>query len=122
MNYIRFKDEVKELCTIVEQMLNDALSITCNVEDALNVLQGLQYFSSWPQFNSHFKNKTNEVYCMLTDDISSAIEFYTGNNYYIPSFMNRYSGICMTAMAEFKRITTLKNVRIIYDFIVNHQV
>lgn len=107
----RFKNEIKELCTIVEQLLNDTLSVTCNIEDALNVLQSLHYFSSWPQLNSHFQKKTNEVYAMLIDDISFAMQFYTNNNnYQIPSFMVQYSGVCITAMTEYKRITTLKNV------------
>lgn len=112
---------MKELCTIVEQLLNDALNITCNIEDALNVLQSLHYFSKWPQFNSHLKKKTDEVYAMLIDDISFAMQFYTNNNYQIPSFMIQYSGICITAITEFKRITTLKNVRsyfIIFEIVI----
>lgn len=81
------------------------------MEDALNVLQSLHYFSNWPQLNSHFEKKTNEVYAMLIDDISSAMQFYSdNNNYQIPSFMVRYSGVCITAMTEYKRIATLKNV------------
>lgn len=110
LKFLRFKDEVKELCTIVEQLLNDALSIACNTEDALNVLQSLHYFSGWPQLNSHFQKKTNEVYNMLIDEISFAMQFYTGNSYNIPSFMVPYSGVCITAMTEYRRITTLKNV------------
>jgi len=110
LDYFRFKNEVKELCNIVEQLLNDALSITCNIEDALNVLQSLHYFSNWSQLNSHFQKKTNDVYAMLIDDISLAMQFYTDNSYQIPSFMAQYSGVCITAMTEYKRIETLKNV------------
>lgn len=103
---------MKELCNIVEQLLNDALSVTCNIEDALNVLQSLHYFSNWPQLNSHFQKKTNDVYAMLIEDISLAMQFYTDNSYQIPSFMVQYSGVCITAMTEYKRIETLKNVSI----------
>jgi len=110
LDYIRFKNEVKELCNIVEQLLNDAMSITCNIEDALNVLQSLHYFSNWPQLKSHFQKKTNDVYAMLIDDISLAMQFYTDNSYQIPSFMIKYSGICITTMTEYRRIETLKNV------------
>ncbi|CAI6364236.1 unnamed protein product [Macrosiphum euphorbiae] len=112
LDYVRFKNQVKELCNIVEQLLNDALSVTCNIEDALNVLQSLHYFSDWPQLNSHFQKKTNDVYAMLIEDISLAMQFYTDNSYQIPSFMIQYSGVCITAMTEYKRIETLKNVSI----------
>jgi len=112
LDYVRFKNQVKELCNIVEQLLNDALSVTCNIEDALNVLQSLHYFSDWPQLNAHFQKKTNDVYAMLIDDISLAMQFYTDNSYQIPSFMIQYSGVCITAMTEYKRIETLKNVSI----------
>lgn len=94
-------------------MLNDAFNVTCNVEDALNVLQSLYYFSSWPQLNSYFKKKTDEVYNMLIDEISLAMRFFTGISYKVPSFFTRYSGVCITAMTEYKRITILKNVSII---------
>ncbi|VVC43185.1 Dynein heavy chain, domain-2,Dynein heavy chain domain,Dynein heavy chain, domain-1,Dynein heavy chain, P- [Cinara cedri] len=108
---LEFKGEVKELCTIIEQLLNDALNVTCNIEDALNILQSLHYFSNWPQLNPHFQKKTNEVYNMLINDISLAMQFYTDkNNYQIPSFMVQYSGVCITAMTEYKRITTLRNM------------
>jgi len=107
---------VKELCNIVEQLLNDALSVTCNIEDALNVLQSLHYFSDWPQLRSHFQKKTNDIYAMLIDDISLAMQFYTDNSYQIPSFMVQYSGVCITAMTEYKRIETLKNVSIFVGF------
>ncbi|XP_060833318.1 uncharacterized protein LOC132916899 [Rhopalosiphum padi] len=107
---LEFKNEVKELCNIVEQLLNDAMSITCNIEDALNVLQSLHYFSNWPQLKSYFQKKTNDVYAMLIEDISLAMQFYTDNSYQIPSFMIKYSGVCITAMTEYKRIETLKNM------------
>jgi hypothetical protein len=110
LTFLRFKNEMKDLCAIVEQLLDDALSITCNVEDALNVLQSLHYFSSWPQLNSHFKKKTDEVYAMLINEITFAMQFYTGNSYRIPSFVAKYSGVCLTAMTEYRRITSLKNV------------
>jgi len=110
---------VKELCNIVEQLLNDALSVTCNIEDGLNVLQSLHYFSDWPQLNSHFQKKTNDVYAMLIEDISLAMQFYTDNSYQIPSFMIQYSGVCITAMTEYKRIETLKNVSICISVIAN---
>lgn len=112
LDCVRFKNEVKELCNIVEQLLNDALSVACNIEDALNILQSLHYFSYWPQLHSQFQKKTNDVYAMLIDDISLAMQFYTDNSYEIPSFMAQYSGVCITAMTEYKRIETLKNVSI----------
>lgn len=115
----RFKNEVKELCTIVEQVLNDAFSVACNVEDAINVLQSLHYFSGWPQLHLQFKHKTDEAYNMLIDEIAFAIRFYTGVSYRVPSFFTPYAGICITAMTEYKRITTLKNVSIILDKFVS---
>ncbi|XP_050544255.1 dynein axonemal heavy chain 2-like isoform X2 [Daktulosphaira vitifoliae] len=106
----RFKNGVKELCEILEQLLTDALSVTCNAEDAINVFKSLHYFSAWPDLKNHFQNKTNEVYNMVVNEISSALHFYTDNEYQIPLFMPAYSGICMLSMIEYKRITYLKTI------------
>ncbi|XP_050440794.1 dynein axonemal heavy chain 2-like [Adelges cooleyi] len=107
---LKFKNEVNELCEIVEHLLNDAISVTCNAEDALNVLQSLHYFAAWPNLKGHFQKKTNQVYSMLTDDISSAMQHYAGHEYPVSLLMPRYSGVCISSMTEFKRISTLKNL------------
>lgn len=99
------------MCATVERLLNDSLSVTCNVQDALNVLQTLHYFARWPRLRSHFRNKTNEVCATLVDDVSLSAQFYAGHRYQIPSAMVRHSGVCAAATVEYKRITALKNVR-----------
>lgn len=112
----RFKCEIKELCAAVEQLLDDSLSVACNVEDALNVLQSLHYFSGWPQLCRHLKKKTDQVYGMLVDDIAFSVRFYTGNGYRIPSPTVRHSGVCIAATTEYKRITALVNVSVFGQF------
>lgn len=106
----RFKDGVRELCAAVERLLDDALAVACNAEDALHVLQSLRHFSAWPQLTARFREKTDDVCAALVDQVSFAARFHADRAYRIPSFAARCPGVCVTAAAQHRRITALKNV------------
>ncbi|XP_050531221.1 dynein axonemal heavy chain 2 isoform X2 [Daktulosphaira vitifoliae] len=106
----KFRDEVQELCSEVEHVLNDAINATCNLEDSLYVLQSLHYFSHWPQLKLCFQQKTNEIYKLLTDTITSVMALIPSNIHRIPSFLPKYPGICSMVMIKFRLITSYKKM------------
>ncbi|XP_050431508.1 dynein axonemal heavy chain 2 [Adelges cooleyi] len=105
-----FRDDVRDLCSEVEHLLSDALNASCNIEDALYVLQTLHYFSNWPQLQLCIQQKTNDIYKMLTDNITTAMMLIPSNIHHIPSFLTKYPGICCMSIIDFKMITNFKNM------------
>jgi len=86
-----------------------ALKTACNEIDCIKILQGLRYFVEWPPLKYYFRLQTKLVYKFLMDYIASVVD---KNEYWIPHYMPKYSGICITAIIQYNKITILKNVNL----------
>uniref|UniRef100_A0A2S2NN93 Dynein heavy chain tail domain-containing protein n=1 Tax=Schizaphis graminum TaxID=13262 RepID=A0A2S2NN93_SCHGA len=104
----KFKIKVEKLSIEIQRITDMALKTACNEIDCIQILQSLRYFFEWPSLKSYFRLKTKLVYKFLIDYIASVNK----NEYWIPHYMPKYSGMCMMAITQYNKITILKNVNL----------
>ncbi|XP_049764343.1 dynein axonemal heavy chain 2 [Schistocerca cancellata] len=104
---IRFRNQVKELEVILENLVIKVFETIKNVEEGIEALQGFYHYYKRPALKQLFEKKTAEVYNLFVDDMLVAKKRMVSNEYNIPACYAYFSGRAMMYRMTKKRLDRL---------------